>query len=64
MTEDFPSGPLVKNSLVSAKDMGSIPVLGGFHMPQSNSSHAPQLLSSGALEPTPINKDSAQPKIN
>ena len=42
----LPIGPLVKNSLASARDTGSIPVLGGFHMLQSNSSHAPQLLSS------------------
>ena len=36
-TEDFPDGPVVKNPLASAGDMGLIPGLElRFHMPQSN----------------------------
>ena len=42
---DFPGGPVVKNPLASAGDMGSIPCLGGFHVPWGNWARAPQLLS-------------------
>ena len=34
--ECFPGGPVVKNSPANARDMGSIPGLGRFHMPNSN----------------------------
>ena len=33
LTEKFPSGPVVKNPLANAGDMGSIPGLGRSHMP-------------------------------
>ena len=33
---DFSSGPVVKNLLVNSGDMGSIPGLGRFHVPQGN----------------------------
>ena len=42
---DFPGGPEVGSSPASAGDMGSIPGLGGFHMPWSNQAHVPELLS-------------------
>ena len=31
--EDFPGGPVVKNTSANAGDMGSIPGPGRFHMP-------------------------------
>ena len=34
--QDFPGGPVVKNPPASARDTGSIPGLGEFHLPQSN----------------------------
>lgn len=34
--EDFPGGPVIKNSSVNAGDIGSIPGLGRFHMPRDN----------------------------
>lgn len=34
--QDFPSGPVVKNSPTNTGDMGSIPSLGGSHMLQNN----------------------------
>ena len=34
--QDFPGGPVVKNRPADAGDTGSIPGLGGFHMPQDN----------------------------
>ena len=39
-----PGGPEVKNLPANAGDMGSIPGLGRFHMPQGNQALAPQLL--------------------
>ena len=33
---DFPGGPMVKNSPANAGNMGWIPVLGRYHMLQSN----------------------------
>ena len=50
---DFPGGTVVKNPPANAGDTGSIPGLGRFHMPQSNSARVPQLLNlcSRALEP-------------
>ena len=36
LSEDFLDGPVVKNSLANAGDMGSIPSLGRFHMPQGD----------------------------
>ena len=46
----FPCGSVVKNLPANAGDTGSIPGLGGSHMPWSNSACAPQLssLCSGA----------------
>jgi len=35
INRDFPGGPVVKNGPVNAGDMGLIPGLGRFHMPQS-----------------------------
>ena len=32
----FPDGLVVKNLPVNSRDMGPIPGMGGFHMPQSN----------------------------
>ena len=34
--KDFPDGPLIKNPLANAGDMGSMPGPGRFHMPQGN----------------------------
>ena len=34
--KDFPGGTMGKNLPANAEDMGFIPGLGGFHMPQSN----------------------------
>ena len=42
---DFPGGAVDKNLPANAGDMGSIPGLGRFHIPQSNSAGAPQLQS-------------------
>ena len=43
---DFSGGPVIKNLLTNAGDMGSIPALRGFHMSQSNQACVPpQLLS-------------------
>ena len=36
MEMDFPGGPVVKSLPANAEDMGSIPGLGGSHMPRSN----------------------------
>jgi len=33
---DFPGGPVVKNLTANTEDMGSVPALGGLHMPWSN----------------------------
>ena len=57
----LPGGPVVKNLPTSARDMGSIPDLGRSHRPQSNQSHAPQLLSlySRAQEPQPLSPHAA-----
>ena len=35
-TWDFPGGAVVRSPPANAGDMGSIPGLGGSHMPQSN----------------------------
>ena len=42
---DFPGGTVNKNSPASAGDTGSVPGPGRSHMPQSNKSPGPQLLS-------------------
>jgi len=42
---DFPGGPVVKNLTANTEDMGSVPALGGLHMPWGNQVCAPQLLS-------------------
>ena len=34
--QEFPGGAVDKNPPANAGDMGSIPGLGGFHMPQNN----------------------------
>ena len=43
--EGFPSGPVVKNPPANARDTGSIPDLGRFHMPQGNQACELQLLN-------------------
>ena len=43
-TGDFPGGTPGKNPPANAEDLGSIPGLGGFHMPGNNKALAPQLL--------------------
>ena len=43
--QDFPGGALVENPPASAGGTGSIPGLGRSHMPQSNQTCGPQLLS-------------------
>ena len=50
---DFPGGTVVKNPPANVGDMGSSPGPGRSHMPWSNETCAPQLLSlcSGACEP-------------
>ena len=50
---DFLGGAVVKNPPANAGDMGSSPGPGRSHMPWSNETCAPQLLSlcSGACEP-------------
>ena len=52
-SRSFPGGSVVKNHPASSGDTGSIPDPGRSHMPQSNETCAPQLLSlcSGAQEP-------------
>ena len=45
MSEGFPGGAAVESPPASAGDMGSIPGLGGSHMPRSNWAREPQLLS-------------------
>ena len=40
---NFPGGPVVGNPPANARDMGSIPGLGGFHMPRASQACAPQL---------------------
>ena len=40
---DFPGGPVVKNLPANARDVGSIPILGGFHKLGSTLAHMPQL---------------------
>ena len=54
---DFPGGAVVKNPPANAGDMGSSPGLGRSHMPWSNQTHVPQLLSlrSRAREPQLLN---------
>ena len=36
LQEDFPGGPVAENPHTNAGDMGLIPDLGRFHMPQGN----------------------------
>ena len=43
--EGCPGGSVVKNPAASAGDTGSLPALGGSHIPWSSQVHAPQLLS-------------------
>ena len=43
--EGFPGGAVVENLPANARDMGSSPGLGRFHMPWSNWAREPQLLS-------------------
>ena len=42
---DVPGGPVVKNLLGNAGDMGLIPGLERFHRQGDNKAHVPQLLS-------------------
>ena len=48
---DFPGGPVVKNQPANAGDWGSISGPGRSHMPRGNWARAPQLVSSGIVEP-------------
>ena len=41
----FPAGAVVENLPANAGDTGLSPGLGRYHMPRSNWTHAPQLLS-------------------
>ena len=41
---DFPGGPVVRSLPANAGDMGLIPGLGRFHMPQNSETRAPQTL--------------------
>ena len=43
-SRDFPGGPVVKNSLANAGDVGSVPGLGRSHMLQGNEACASRLL--------------------
>ena len=76
---NFPGGPVVKNPAANAEDMGSIPGLGGLHMPLSNKAHELQLRKPMCLEPvqqrvvpahsnwrkpTCSSEDPVQPKVN
>ena len=45
---EFPGDPVVKNPPANARNMGSIPGPGRFHMLQGNLHNVPQLLSPGA----------------
>ena len=56
--ESFPGGPVGWNPPASAGDMGSLPGLGRFRMPQSSWSQVPQLLKPAHLEPALHNKGS------
>ena len=42
MQQDFPGGPLVENLPAYVGDMGPIPGMGRFHMPQGSSARGPQ----------------------
>ena len=54
--EDFPGGPVVKCPPCNSRDTGSVPGLGGFHMPCNSWTCAPHLhsLHSGAHELPPL----------
>ena len=47
----FTGGPVVKNPPASTRDTSLIASLGRFHMPRSNETCAPPLLSPGTPEP-------------
>ena len=57
-TQDFPSGPVVKNLPANTGDTGSIPGPGRSYMLQGNWACAPQLLSPRTLESVLLNKRS------
>ena len=44
--KDIPGGTVDKNPPANARDMGLIPGLGSFHMPQGNKACVPPLLKS------------------
>ena len=44
--KDIPGGTVDKNPPANARDMGLIPGLGSFHMPQGNKTCVPPLLKS------------------
>ena len=52
---DFPGGAVVKNPPANAGNMSLIPGLGRSHMPRSNKTCEPQLLSPCTLEPVLLN---------
>ena len=45
MMWDFPGGPVIGSPPANSGDMGLIPGLGGFHLPQDSRAYVPQLLS-------------------
>lgn len=51
--QDFPGGPVPKNSRAAAGDVGFMPALGRPHMSQGNEARVPQLLSSGSRAGSP-----------
>ena len=55
---DFPGGPVVKSLPANAGDVGSVPGLGSFHVPQDDYTQVPRLLSPCTLEPMPRSKRS------
>ena len=54
----MPGGPVLRNLHANAGDMGLIPGLGRFHMPQSNSAGELQLLKPVRPEPVLCSKRS------
>ena len=45
MVQGFPGGAVVKNLPANTEDTGLSPGPGRYHVPQSNKTHVPQLLS-------------------
>ena len=58
----FPGGAVVENLPANAGDMGSIPGLGGSHIPRSNWAHEPRLLSLRVWSLCPTTREAATVK--